>query len=80
MNALAKTPSTEVTEVAETKPEPTPTWRELRDRFKGLLHDILDEGKDLERELEPKVLPALKRLRDEVVKLIEKIEGRAKKG
>ena len=27
--------------------------------------------------LEPKVLPALKRLRDEVVKLIERIENRA---
>lgn len=77
MNALAKTPKTEVT---EPPPEPTPTWQELRDRFRDLLHDILDEGKDLERELEPKVLPALRRLRDEVVKLIERIEGRARKG
>ena len=73
MNTLpTKAPNTDVHEV-----EPTPTWRELRDRFRGLLQDILDEGKDLERELEPKVLPALRRLRDEVVKLIERIESRA---
>jgi len=73
MNTLpTKAPNTEVHDV-----EPTPTWRELGDRFRDLLKDILDEGKDLERELEPKVLPALKRLRDEVVKLIEKIEARS---
>ena len=73
MNTLpTKAPNTEVPDV-----EPTPTWRELGDRFRDLLKDILDEGKDLERELEPKVLPALKRLRDEVVKLIEKIEARS---
>ena len=75
MNTLpTKSPKAEVSET-----EPTPTWRELGERFRSLLHDILDEGKDMERELEPKVLPALKRLRDEVVKLIEKIEARSQK-
>ena len=75
MNTLpAKTPKTDVEDT-----EPTPTWRELGDRFRDLLHDLWDEGKDLEREIEPKVLPALKRLRDEVVKLIDKIEGRTRK-
>ncbi|HWZ27822.1 MAG TPA: hypothetical protein VNX15_04635 [Gemmatimonadales bacterium] len=73
-NLPAKTPKTEIEDT-----EPTPTWRELGERFRGLLHDLWDEGKDIERELEPKVLPALKRLRDEVVKLIEKIEGRNQK-
>ena len=75
MNTLpTETPKVEVSET-----EPTPTWRELGERFRSLLHDILDEGKDLERELEPKVLPALKRLRDEVAKLIERIETRSQK-
>ena len=78
MNSLEKTPKVEVTETKH-EPEPTPTWRELRDRFRALLTDLWDETRDIERELEPKVLPALKRLRDEVAKLIEKIEGRTKK-
>jgi hypothetical protein len=73
-NLPIKTPKAEVEDT-----EPTPTWRELGDRFRDLLHDLWDEGKDIERELEPKVLPALKRLRDEVLKLIEKIEGRTQK-
>lgn len=78
MNALEKKPTVEVTET-EHPQEPTPTWQELRDRFRALLTDMWDETRDLERELEPKVLPALRRLRDEVVKLIDKIEGRTKK-
>ena len=53
----------EVTETKHIDHEPTPTWRELGDRFRDLLHDLWDEGKDIERELEPSVLPALKRLR-----------------
>jgi len=73
-NLPIKTPKAEVEDT-----EPTPTWRELRDRFRGLLNDLWDETRDIERELEPKVLPALKRLRDEVVKLIDKIEGRTHK-
>ncbi|HEX4632255.1 MAG TPA: hypothetical protein VH163_00370 [Gemmatimonadales bacterium] len=78
MNALEKTPKVEVTET-EHPQEPTPTWRELGDRFRTVMNDLWDETRDIERELEPKVLPALRRLRDEVVKLIEKIEGRTKK-
>lgn len=55
-----------------------PTWRELAERFRDLVKDFLHEGKELERELEPKLLPALKRMRLEVEKLIEKLERRAK--
>ena len=55
-----------------------PTWRELADRFRDLMKDFLKEGKDLERELEPKLLPALKRLKLEIEKLIGKLEERAK--
>ena len=73
-NLPTKTPKAEVEDSA-----PTPTWRELGERFRDLIHDFWDESKDIERELEPKVLPALRRLRDEVVKLIEKIEGRTQK-
>jgi hypothetical protein len=77
-NLPAETPKVEVVET-EHEHEPAPTWRELGDRFRDLLHDLWDEGKDIERGLEPRILPALKRLRDEVAKLIEKIEGRTKK-
>ena len=59
--------------------EPTPTWRELAQRLRDLLKDFFQEGKELERELEPKVLPALKRLRIEIEKLIAKLEERATK-
>jgi hypothetical protein len=55
-----------------------PTWRELADRFRDLMKDFLKEGKDLERELEPKLLPALKRLKLEIEKLIGKLEERTK--
>jgi hypothetical protein len=56
-----------------------PTWRELAERFRDLMKDFLKEGKDLERELEPKLLPALKRLKLEIEKLIGKLEERVKK-
>ncbi len=46
--------------------EPTPTWRELAERFRDLMKDFLQEGKELERELEPKLLPALKRMKLEI--------------
>ncbi len=54
-----------------------PTWRELAERFRDLMKDFLQEGKDLERELEPKLLPALKRTKVEIEKLIAKLEERA---
>src|SRR5438552_2398325 len=56
-----------------------PTWRELAERFRDLVKDFLKEGKELERELEPRLLPALKRLRLEIEKLIAKLENRATK-
>jgi hypothetical protein len=55
-----------------------PTWRELANRFRDLMKDFLKEGKELERELEPKLLPALKRFKLEIEKLIAKLERRAK--
>jgi len=58
------------------EPEPVPTWRALGERIRDLLKDFLDEGKKLERDLEPKVLPALKRLKTEIEKLIAKLEER----
>ena len=57
--------------------ESTPTWRELAERFRDLMKDFLQEGKDLERELEPKLLPALKRMKLEIEKLIVHLEQRA---
>ena len=55
-----------------------PTWRELADRFRDLMKDFLKEGKELEREIEPKLLPALKRLKIEIEKLIGKLEERTR--
>ena len=55
-----------------------PTWRELADRFRDLMKDFLKEGKELERDLEPKLLPALQRLKLEIEKLIGKLEQRAR--
>ena len=55
-----------------------PTWRELADRFRELMKDFLKEGKELERELEPRLLPALQRLKLEIEKLIGKLEQRAR--
>ncbi len=59
-----------------TDPEPVPSWRTLGDRIRDLLKDFLDEGKKLERDLEPKMLPGLKRLKAEIEKLIAKLEER----
>ncbi len=76
MNKLpAKREPPEPTEV-----EDTPTWRDLGERVRDLMKDFLREGKALERDLEPKLLPALKRLKAEIEKLIAKLEGRAKGG
>jgi hypothetical protein len=57
--------------------EPNPTWRELGERIRDLMKDFLREGKELERDLEPRLLPALKRLKGEIEKLIAKLEARA---
>jgi hypothetical protein len=42
------------------------------------MKDFLKEGKELERELEPKLLPALKRLKLEIERLIGKLEERTR--
>lgn len=54
----------------------TPTWRELRERSADLLNELVREGKEIERELEPRVLPALRKLKAQIEKLIAKIEQR----
>lgn len=70
MNTLpAKRPSPETEEI--------PSWRELRERAADLLKALVDEGKELERDLEPRVLPALRTLRSQIEKLIAKLEERA---
>ncbi|HEX4600955.1 MAG TPA: hypothetical protein VH116_06150 [Gemmatimonadales bacterium] len=58
-------------------PEPSPSWRDLGERIRDLMKDFLKEGKELERDLEPRLLPALKRLKAEIEKLIGKLEERA---
>jgi len=64
---------------APTEPEPAPTWRELVERMRDLLKDFVHEGKELERDLEPRLLPALKRMKLQIEKLIAKLEERAGK-
>jgi len=61
------------------EPEPIPTWRELSDRFRDVMKDFVEEGKAIERDLEPRMLPALKRLKVEIEKLITRLEGRIAK-
>ena len=73
MNTLPKKREPSDSEVSS-----IPTWRELADRFRDLMKDFLKEGKEFERELEPKLLPALKRLRLEIEKLIAKLEQRSR--
>ncbi|HEX4575179.1 MAG TPA: hypothetical protein VH158_08610 [Gemmatimonadales bacterium] len=58
-------------------PDPNPTWRDLGGRIRELMRDFLKEGKELERDLEPRLVPALKRLKTEIEKLIAKLEERA---
>ena len=59
--------------------EVIPTWRELADRFRDVMKDFIKEGKEIERELEPKLLPALRRLRSEIERLIAKLEERSER-
>ncbi len=62
--------------VKPTEVDPIPTWRELTERFRDVVKDFVQEGKQLERELEPKLLPALRRMKAEIEKLIAKLEER----
>jgi len=59
--------------------ESTPTWRELRERLRDLMDQVVQEGKELERDLEPKLLPALRKVREQIEKLIGTLETRASK-
>ena len=77
-----------------TKPDRTepdvrviPTWRELGERFRDVIKDIgadlsavwKKEGKEFERDLEAKLLPALNRAKQEIEKLIVRLEERKAK-
>lgn len=59
--------------------ESTPTWRDLRERLRDLMDQVFKEGKELERDLEPKLLPALRKVREQIEKLIARLETRAAK-
>jgi len=83
MNTLpTKPPETTPTEV-----EVIPTWRELGNRFRDVMKDIgteisntwKKEGKELEAELQSRLLPAMKRAKLEIEKLIVRLEERNKK-
>jgi len=72
---------------APTQVEEIPTWRDLADRFRDVLKDIAGdigviwkkEGKELEREVQARLLPALNRAKVEIDRLITRLEERAKK-
>lgn len=83
MNTLpTKSESSSPTEV-----EVIPTWRELGERFREVMKDIgaeisqtwKKEGKDLEKDLQARLLPALNRAKIEIDKLIKRLEERNKK-
>ena len=82
MNTLPAKP-----EPAPTEVEVIPTWRDLGDRFRDIMKDIgkdlgaiwKKEGKELERELQSKLLPALNRAKLEIDKLIKRLEERNQK-
>jgi hypothetical protein len=83
MNTLpTKSESSSPTEV-----EVIPTWRELGERFRDVMKDIgaeigktwKKEGKDLEQDLQSRLLPALNRAKIEIDKLIKRLEERNKK-
>ena len=58
--------------------EPAPSWRDLRERFNALMKDIGSELRDLwTDEATPRLLAGLKRSRDELSKLITKMEEKA---
>ena len=70
-----------------TEVEVIPTWRELGERFRDVMKDIgveitktwKKEGKDLEKDLKERLLPALNRAKIEIDKLITRLEERNKK-
>ena len=76
MDSLTTKPQTDVDEV--------PTWRDLGERLRDVMKDIVTElgnvwkkeGKDLEQEVQARLLPALKRARIELDKLVTRLEDR----
>ncbi|HTH65457.1 MAG TPA: hypothetical protein VL563_12280 [Gemmatimonadales bacterium] len=70
-----------------TEVEVIPTWRELGERFRDVMKDIgvelsktwKKEGKDLEKDLKERLLPALNRAKIEIDKLITRLEERNRK-
>jgi hypothetical protein len=87
MNDLpARTPSNPPPVEVGTR-EPAPTWQELRERFTDLMKEIgaelkeawQQEGKGLRREAATRLLPAAKRAKTELEKLIQRLEERLAK-
>lgn len=82
MENLPTSPGT----AAPTEVEEIPTWRDLAERFRDVMKDIAGdigaiwkkEGKELERELQSRLLPTLNRAKIEIDKLITRLEERAK--
>jgi hypothetical protein len=70
-----------------TEVDTIPTWRDLGERFRDVMKDIgaeisqtwKKEGKDFEKDLQARLLPALNRAKLEIEKLIRKLEERNKK-
>jgi hypothetical protein len=58
---------------------PVRTRRELAEQVRDLMKNVIREGKKIGRELEPKMLPVLKRMKLRIEKLIAKLEERAAK-
>lgn len=69
-----------------TEVDTIPTWRALGERFRDVMKDIgaeisqtwKKEGKDFEKDLQARLLPALNRAKLEIEKLIRKLEERNK--
>lgn len=81
-NLPAKSASSAPTEV-----DTLPTWRELGERFRDVMKDIgaeisqtwKKEGKEFEKDVQARLLPALNRAKLEIEKLIRRLEERNKK-
>ncbi|HJQ65467.1 MAG TPA: hypothetical protein VJ816_03775 [Gemmatimonadales bacterium] len=87
MENLTSTPANTPATTTPTEVEEIPTWRELADRFRDVMKDIATdvgslwkkEGKELEKDLQARLLPALNRAKLEIDKLIRRLEERARK-
>jgi hypothetical protein len=80
-------PTTPPSKVEVGTREPPPSWQELRERFSDLMKDIgtelkdvwQQEGKGLRRDVTARLLPAAKRMKTELEKLIQRMEERLAK-